>query len=103
MFVRLFLCDRSMDETQHILAIVFEVLTTRVMGNTAPYVVSFLLRFIYGVMHILTKAAFNQGTSTYVLNFYRHAIATMFLLPIAFAIERYAKFWLLSYLVLDVI
>ncbi|KAF7020074.1 hypothetical protein CFC21_033194 [Triticum aestivum] len=58
------------------------------MGNTAPYVVSFLLRFIYGVMHILTKAAFNQGTSTYVLNFYRHAIATMFLLPIAFAIER---------------
>uniref|UniRef100_R7W9J8 Auxin-induced protein 5NG4 n=1 Tax=Aegilops tauschii TaxID=37682 RepID=R7W9J8_AEGTA len=58
------------------------------MGNTAPYAVSFLLRFIYGVMHILTKAAFNQGTSTYVLNFYRHAIATMFLLPIAFAIER---------------
>uniref|UniRef100_A0A8R7PM45 WAT1-related protein n=1 Tax=Triticum urartu TaxID=4572 RepID=A0A8R7PM45_TRIUA len=58
------------------------------MGNTTPYVLSFLLRFIYGVMHILTKAAFNEGTSTYVLNFYRHAIATMFLLPIAFAIER---------------
>ena len=73
------------------------------MGKTSPYAVSFLLRFIYGVMQILTKVAFNQGTSTYVLNFYRHEIATMFLLPIAFAIERYAKFWLLSYLVLDVI
>ncbi|KAI5009612.1 hypothetical protein ZWY2020_011749 [Hordeum vulgare] len=58
------------------------------MGNRAPYVVSFLLRFIYAVMQILTKVAFNQGTSTYVLVFYRHLIGTMFLLPIAFAIER---------------
>ncbi|KAM0900930.1 hypothetical protein ACQ4PT_020317 [Festuca glaucescens] len=58
------------------------------MGNTAPYAVSFLLRFIYGVMQVLLKVAFNQGTSIYVLVFYRHVIATMFLLPIAFAIER---------------
>ncbi|EMS57849.1 Auxin-induced protein 5NG4 [Triticum urartu] len=58
------------------------------MGNRAPYAVSFLLRFIYAVMQILTKVAFNQGTSTYVLVFYRHLIGTMFLLPIAFAIER---------------
>ncbi|KAF7012407.1 hypothetical protein CFC21_026601 [Triticum aestivum] len=58
------------------------------MGNRAPYAVSFLLRFIYAVMQILTKVAFNQGTSTYVLVFYRHLIGTMFLLPIAFVIER---------------
>ncbi|VAI24280.1 unnamed protein product [Triticum turgidum subsp. durum] len=58
------------------------------MGKTSPYVVSFLVRFIYGVMQILTKVAFNQGTSTYVLVFYRHVIATMLLLPIAFATER---------------
>uniref|UniRef100_A0A453DHH9 WAT1-related protein n=1 Tax=Aegilops tauschii subsp. strangulata TaxID=200361 RepID=A0A453DHH9_AEGTS len=62
------------------------------MGNRAPYAVSFLLRFIYAVMQILTKVAFNQGTSTYVLVFYRHLIGTMFLLPIAFAIERYEDF-----------
>ncbi|KAF7061993.1 hypothetical protein CFC21_068639 [Triticum aestivum] len=58
------------------------------MGRTSPYVVSFLVRFIYGVMQILTKVALNQGTSTYVLVFYRHVIATMVLLPIAFATER---------------
>jgi hypothetical protein len=72
------------------------------MGNTAPYVVSFLLRFIYGVMQVLLKVAFNQGTSIYVLVFYRHVIATMFLLPVAFAIERYANFWLVICLYLDV-
>lgn len=58
------------------------------MGNIAPYAVSLLIRFIYGVMQILTKVAFNQGTSTSVLVFYRHVVATILLVPIAFAIER---------------
>lgn len=66
------------------------------MGNTTPYVVAFLIRFIYGVMQILTKVAFRQGTSTSVLVFYRHVIATVLLLPIAFAVERYAN--LVAYL-----
>ena len=73
------------------------------MGNTTPYVVSFLLRFIYGVMQILLKVAFNQGTSVYVLVFYRHVIAIVVLLPIAFAIERYAYCWIVICLDLDVI
>ncbi|KAL6597832.1 hypothetical protein ACP70R_046637 [Stipagrostis hirtigluma subsp. patula] len=58
------------------------------MGNIAPYVVAFLLRLIYGVMNIITKVAFSQGTSTSILVFYRHLIATVLLLPIAFAFER---------------
>ncbi|KAL6597833.1 hypothetical protein ACP70R_046638 [Stipagrostis hirtigluma subsp. patula] len=58
------------------------------MGNIAPYAVSILLRLIYAVTNILTKVAFSQGTSTSVLVFYRHLIATVLLLPIAFAIER---------------
>jgi hypothetical protein len=52
---------------------------------------------------LLLKVAFNQGTSIYVLLFYRHVIATMFLLPVAFAIERYVDFWLVICLDLDVI
>ncbi|KAL6884612.1 hypothetical protein ACP4OV_010548 [Aristida adscensionis] len=58
------------------------------MGNTAPYAASFLLRLIYAVTNILTKVAFSQGTSTSVFVFYRHLIATVLLLPIAFAFER---------------
>ncbi|KAF2950629.1 hypothetical protein DAI22_01g201900 [Oryza sativa Japonica Group] len=58
------------------------------MGNAAPHVVVFLIRFIYGVMQILTKVAFSQGTSTYVLVFYRNIIAAVVLLPVALAVER---------------
>ncbi|XP_062201373.1 WAT1-related protein At5g64700-like [Phragmites australis] len=58
------------------------------MGNIAPYVAAFLLRLIYGVVNILTKVAFSQGTSTSVFVFYRHLIASVLLLPIAFAFER---------------
>uniref|UniRef100_A0A0E0MXS9 EamA domain-containing protein n=1 Tax=Oryza rufipogon TaxID=4529 RepID=A0A0E0MXS9_ORYRU len=37
---------------------------------------------------ILTKVAFSQGTSTYVLVFYRNIIAAVVLLPVALAVER---------------
>lgn len=61
------------------------------MGNIAPYVAAFLLRLIYGVVNILTKVAFSQGTSTSVFVFYRHLIASVLLLPIAFAFERFVN------------
>ena len=70
------------------------------MGSVAPYAVSFFLRLIYGVTNILTKIAFSQGTSACVLVFYRFLIASVLLLPLAVAFERYPNLWLIC---LDVI
>lgn len=53
-------------------------------GNGKVYATVVLIRLIYAGMHILTKAAFNEGTSTTVFVFYRHAVAAVFLLPFAF-------------------
>jgi drug/metabolite transporter (DMT)-like permease len=58
-------------------------------GNGRVYATVVLIRLIYAGMHILTKAAFNEGTSTTVFVFYRHAVATIFLLPFAFLEIRY--------------
>ncbi|KAL6657936.1 hypothetical protein ACP70R_005716 [Stipagrostis hirtigluma subsp. patula] len=57
------------------------------MGNGKVYATVVLIRLIYAGMHILTKAAFNEGTSTTVFVFYRHAVAAVFLLPFAFFLE----------------
>nr|CAD1819166.1 unnamed protein product [Ananas comosus var. bracteatus] len=40
------------------------------------------------VMHILMKATFNEGMSTSVFVFYRQSVATLFLVPVAFLLER---------------
>lgn len=58
------------------------------MSNTKAYVVVFLIRFIYAIMQILTKATFNNGMSTSVFVFYRHLVASLFMIPIAFFLER---------------
>ncbi|EEE54768.1 hypothetical protein OsJ_02156 [Oryza sativa Japonica Group] len=39
-------------------------------------------------MQIVTKFAFNEGMSTSVFVFYRHVIAILFLVPVAFVLER---------------
>jgi drug/metabolite transporter (DMT)-like permease len=59
------------------------------MGNGKVYATVVLIRLIYAGMHILTKASFNEGTSTTVFVFYRHAVAAIFLLPFAFLEVRY--------------
>ncbi|XP_010930710.1 WAT1-related protein At5g64700 [Elaeis guineensis] len=58
------------------------------MENAKVYAVAFLIRFIYVVMQIFTKAALNGGMNTYVYVFYRQLIGTVFLAPIAFVLER---------------
>ncbi|XP_025817481.1 WAT1-related protein At5g64700-like isoform X3 [Panicum hallii] len=58
------------------------------MGNRADFVVAFLLRAIYGGMQIVTKNAFNEGMSTTIFVFYRHLVAVLFLVPVAFVLER---------------
>nr|CAD1819256.1 unnamed protein product [Ananas comosus var. bracteatus] len=40
------------------------------------------------VMQILMKATFNEGMSTSVFVFYRQSVATLFLVPVAFLLER---------------
>lgn len=57
------------------------------MVNSKVYATVVLIRLIYAGMHILTKAAFNEGTSTTVFVFYRHAVAAVFLLPFAYFLE----------------
>ncbi|KAK3161063.1 hypothetical protein QOZ80_1BG0071190 [Eleusine coracana subsp. coracana] len=58
------------------------------MGNRTAFVVAFFLRSIYGGMQIVTKDAFNQGMSTSVFVFYRHATAILFLVPVSYLLER---------------
>nr|XP_029122815.1 WAT1-related protein At5g64700 isoform X2 [Elaeis guineensis] len=58
------------------------------MGNMKVYAVAFLIRFIYAVMQILTKAAFDGGMSTFIYVFYRQLIGTLFVAPIALVLER---------------
>uniref|UniRef100_A0A0E0FMW5 EamA domain-containing protein n=1 Tax=Oryza nivara TaxID=4536 RepID=A0A0E0FMW5_ORYNI len=58
------------------------------MGTRAAFVVAFLIRSLYGGMQIVTKFAFNEGMSTSVFVFYRHVIAILFLVPVAFVLER---------------
>ncbi|BAS72597.1 Os01g0546100, partial [Oryza sativa Japonica Group] len=58
------------------------------MGNREVLVVAFFIRSIYGGVQIVTKIAFNRGMSTTVFVFYRHAIAILFLVPVAFVVER---------------
>lgn len=62
------------------------------MGNREVLVVAFFIRSIYGGVQIVTKIAFNRGMSTTVFVFYRHAIAILFLVPVAFVVERYENF-----------
>jgi drug/metabolite transporter (DMT)-like permease len=57
------------------------------MGNGKVYATVVLIRLIYAGMHILTKASFNEGASTTVFVFYRHAVAAIFLLPFAYFLE----------------
>ncbi|KAL5222596.1 hypothetical protein ABZP36_027309 [Zizania latifolia] len=58
------------------------------MGNREALVVAFFVRSIYGGAQIVTKNAFNRGMSSSVFVFYRHAIAILFLVPVAFVLER---------------
>nr|XP_010923976.1 WAT1-related protein At5g64700 [Elaeis guineensis] len=58
------------------------------MNDAKVYLVAVLISFIRVGMQILTKAAFNTGMSITVFVFYRQVIASLFLAPIAFVLER---------------
>ncbi|XP_010260948.1 PREDICTED: WAT1-related protein At5g64700-like [Nelumbo nucifera] len=58
------------------------------MDGKKPYLVVILIQSIYAVTYILSKAAFNGGMNCFVFTFYRQAIATVFLVPVAVIFER---------------
>ncbi|XP_010930762.1 WAT1-related protein At5g64700 isoform X2 [Elaeis guineensis] len=62
------------------------------MEDMKVYVVIFLISFIYAVMQILTKAAFDGGMSTFIYVFYRQLIGTLFVSPVALVLERLIVF-----------
>ncbi|XP_010911989.1 WAT1-related protein At5g64700 isoform X2 [Elaeis guineensis] len=58
------------------------------MNNAKVHLAVFLVRAIYAGLHITSKAAFNGGMSAYVFVLYRLVLATLFLAPFAFVLER---------------
>ena len=56
--------------------------------NKALFVV-FLIQAIYAGMFLLSKAAFNVGMNNFIFTFYRQAVATVFLAPVALYFEWY--------------
>lgn len=68
------------------------------MDAKKPYVVAIIIQLIYTGMYVVSKAAFDEGMSTYVFIFYRQAAATVLLLPLAILLERRnappMSFWL---------
>ncbi|TVU13894.1 hypothetical protein EJB05_37327, partial [Eragrostis curvula] len=53
-----------------------------------PYIIAIIIEVTYAVMFVVNKAALDHGMNTYVFIFYRQAVASLLLLPIAIFLER---------------
>lgn len=58
------------------------------MEFSKPFLVVFLIQILYAGMFLLSKAAFNVGMNNFIFTFYRQAIATIFVAPVAIFLER---------------
>ncbi|XP_057251418.1 WAT1-related protein At5g64700 isoform X1 [Beta vulgaris subsp. vulgaris] len=58
------------------------------MALSKPILVVFFIQTLYTGMFLLSKAAFNVGMNNFIFTFYRQALATIFLAPIAIFLER---------------
>ncbi|CAO2831024.1 unnamed protein product [Amaranthus hypochondriacus] len=58
------------------------------MAISKPILVVFLIQTLYTGMFLLSKAAFNVGMNNFIFTFYRQAIATICLAPVALFLER---------------
>lgn len=58
------------------------------MDDKKPYFVILLIQLIYTGLYVISKAALDEGLSTYVFIFYRQAAATILLAPLAIVFER---------------
>ncbi|CAI9109088.1 OLC1v1008830C2 [Oldenlandia corymbosa var. corymbosa] len=57
------------------------------MDSYKPYVAVVVIQALYTGMQLISKVALNVGLKSYILVFYRQAIATIFLAPIALFLE----------------
>ncbi|XP_020260087.1 WAT1-related protein At5g64700-like isoform X1 [Asparagus officinalis] len=60
----------------------------KTMEEKKPYIAMIIVQIIFAGMAVVSKAAFNGGMNTFVFTFYRQAIATLVLLPLAIIFER---------------
>ncbi|OEL34535.1 WAT1-related protein [Dichanthelium oligosanthes] len=58
------------------------------MEAQKPYTLAVCVVVIYTGMYVISKAAFDQGMSSFVFVFYRQAAASLLLLPIALLLQR---------------
>uniref|UniRef100_A0A0D9Y511 EamA domain-containing protein n=1 Tax=Oryza glumipatula TaxID=40148 RepID=A0A0D9Y511_9ORYZ len=58
------------------------------MDAKKPYFIAIIIQVIYTGLFVVTKAAFNHGTNTFIFIFYRQAAASLLLLPLAIILER---------------
>ncbi|KAF8715972.1 hypothetical protein HU200_026939 [Digitaria exilis] len=58
------------------------------MDGKKPYIIAMIIQVIYTGMFVINKAALDHGMNSYIFIFYRQALASLFLLPIAVLLER---------------
>lgn len=58
------------------------------MSTYKPHMVVLAIQFAYAGLNITSKAALSNGMSHFVFVVYRHVIATVFLSPLAYFLER---------------
>uniref|UniRef100_A0A0E0JFF3 EamA domain-containing protein n=1 Tax=Oryza punctata TaxID=4537 RepID=A0A0E0JFF3_ORYPU len=58
------------------------------MDAKKPYVIVIVIQVINTGLFVISKAAFNQGMNTFIFIFYRQAVASLLLLPLAIVLER---------------
>ncbi|URE06195.1 EamA-like transporter family [Musa troglodytarum] len=56
--------------------------------NYKPYIAAVIIQLTYTGYFVISKAAFDEGLSTFVFIFYRQAAASVLLAPLAFVFER---------------
>ncbi|CAL9102138.1 WAT1-related protein At5g64700 [Musa acuminata AAA Group] len=57
-------------------------------ANYKPYIAAVIIQLTYTGYFVISKAAFDEGLSTFVFIFYRQAAASVLLAPLAFVFER---------------
>lgn len=61
------------------------------MEAKKPYLIALAIQIIGTGMFVISKAAFDDGMSTFVFIFYRMALASLILVPTAIVQQRYRR------------
>ncbi|XP_066348915.1 WAT1-related protein At5g64700-like isoform X2 [Miscanthus floridulus] len=60
-------------------------------ASMKPYCLAVIVQLIYTGLFVISKAAFNQGINTYIFFFYRQAVGSVLLLPMALLQRKHAR------------